>query len=566
MTELDPRLLETAFVPAGAPMLSDCVLQIEKDRDLSATRRRDLASALRRIARAIGRDLKQTPADPTWLRPRLARVAPAAIRVTPKTWSNILSDAHAALGHCGVVERRFAHITGLNAQWRPLWDAVIASGDQSLAPALGRFVRFLNRLEIAPRDVSNLHAAAYEDALRLNELRRSPENTRRQAVYGWNLAVTRIAGWPGQQLTLPDRSNRYALALSEFPAPFRADLEEYVARMATPDPLDPDALPAPLRPDTIRHRRAQAMRLASALAHAGHPMEEITGLSVLVVPDNARTALRWMLDRNGGKTSPGIADTAFMLTQLARHHSKVPAAQLADLKVLAKRLVVPRPPGLTDKNRARLRQFDDVGRLRQLIQLPDRLIARSKTTPRRYKALLQSEIAVAIAILCVCPIRRKNIAELHLEHNIDRYDDGRVFLVFPSPEVKNRRPIEFELPQRIFKMIDDHVARRSPEMCPPGTPWLFPRRDGQAPVERSGFSTRISKTFRKEVGVDMNAHLFRHLAAKMWLDKHPGNYEALRRLLGHAELSSTLNAYAGFQAGTATRLFAELVANRRDGT
>lgn len=40
---------------------------------------------------------------------------------------------------------------------------------------------------------------------------------------------------------------------------------------------------------------------------------------------------------------------------------------------------------------------------------------------------------------------------------------------------------------------------------------------------------------------------------------HPGRYEVVRRLLGHAELSRTLNAYAGFEAGTATRLFGEIV-------
>ena len=332
-------------------------------------------------------------------------------------------------------------------------------------------------------------------------------------------------------------------------------------RMTAPDPLDPDALAAPLRPDTIRHRRAQVLRVASALVHSGLPADNITGLSILLEPGNAERALRWMLDRNGGKTSPGIAETAYMLGALARHHVRLPDADLSGLKTLAKRLEVHRPTGLTDKNRARLRQFDDPERLRVLLQLPDRLIAGSRFSPHSYKALLQSEVAVAIAILIVCPIRRKNIAELHLERSIARQRDGRVFLLFPSPEVKNRRPIEFELPRRIVAMIDAHVARRSPILCPPGTPWLFPRRDGQTPMERSGFSTKVSKTIRRETGAEMNVHLFRHLAAKMWLDRHPGNYEALRRLLGHAELSSTLNAYAGFEAGTATRLFADLVSD-----
>jgi hypothetical protein len=56
----------------------------------------------------------------------------------------------------------------------------------------------------------------------------------------------------------------------------------------------------------------------------------------------------------------------------------------------------------------------------------------------------------------------------------------------------------------------------------------------------------------------MNLHLFRQLAAKIWLEVHLG-HEAARRPLGHSALSSTLNAYAGFEAGTATRLFANLI-------
>ena len=51
----------------------------------------------------------------------------------------------------------------------------------------------------------------------------------------------------------------------------------------------------------------------------------------------------------------------------------------------------------------------------------------------------------------------------------------------------------------------------------------------------------------------------------IWLKANPGCYEAARRLLGHAQLSSTLNAYAGFEAGTATRLYADIIDAARKG-
>ena len=375
--------------------------------------------------------------------------------------------------------------------------------------------------------------------------------------------MRRIAGWPQQTLTLEARGNRYARPLESFPQSFRDDVKAYLSRLEAPDPLDPNAPTAPMRPATVRHRRAQILRVASALVEDGMPIADITGLDVLVEPGNARQALRWMIARNGGQTAPAIADTAIMLKTMARHAVRVSEAQDAAIADIARRLAVTPARGLTAKNRERLRQFEDPQLLHRVLTLPETLEREARALGPSRKACLRSEMAVAIAILCLCPIRRKNLAALHLDHNLRRLGDGRVFLVFAPGEVKNRREIEFELPARVVSLIEAHVAARSPLLCPKGTRWLFPRRDGAAPMEPSGFSGKLRDIIRERTGAEMNPHLFRHLAAKLWLDHHPGNYEALRRLLGHAELSSTLNAYAGFEAGTATRLFAELIDTRR---
>ena len=151
------------------------------------------------------------------------------------------------------------------------------------------------------------------------------------------------------------------------------------------------------------------------------------------------------------------------------------------------------------------------------------------------------------------------MAEIHLEQNLQRPGDGRVFLVFEADEVKNSQRIEFELPESVVGMIDQHLACRTPLLCPPGTPWLFPRRDGIGHVHLDLLSARVRQWIFNEAGLKVNVHLFRHIAAMMWLNSHPGQYEVLRRLLGHKELSQTMNAYTGFEAGTATRLFAEVI-------
>ena len=78
-------------------------------------------------------------------------------------------------------------------------------------------------------------------------------------------------------------------------------------------------------------------------------------------------------------------------------------------------------------------------------------------------------------------------------------------------------------------------------------------------MQPSHLSRRISARIQKGTGLVMHVHLFRHFAAKIFLDANPGQYEVVRRLLGHAALSSTLSAYTGFEAGTAASLHAELI-------
>lgn len=56
-------------------------------------------------------------------------------------------------------------------------------------------------------------------------------------------------------------------------------------------------------------------------------------------------------------------------------------------------------------------------------------------------------------------------------------------------------------------------------LCPPGTRWLFPRRDGSGPVHPNHLSARLQKRIRAETGLVMNVRLFSHLAAMIWLGR-----------------------------------------------
>lgn len=555
--------LDMAFVPKSTPMFADLITTIEKDQSLDATRRRDMISGLRRMAKAIGRTPQDVPCHGRWLQSRLAKIAPAAIGLSIKAWQNIVSDARAAMVHAGIVERRDSRIADMSPEWRTLWAALLASKDKTLQPALCRFVYFLNTQRILPEHVCDNAAQAYLAALVRNEISKSPEVAFRAAVNGWNLAVHRLPNWPQRKLALEHRQKVIKLIETKFPASFLRDLEQLMHQLSTPDPLAQNGRTRALRPATIGQYRRQIIRFASELVHSGVPISEIDSIASLLAPKMAERGLRQMLSRTENKTKKMISEVASLLRNLSRisNQTEDTRKQLASLAV---RLTTEPQRGMTGKNRDRLRVLQNDTTMLRLLHLPDRLFTKPPNgKANAYTKALAREDAVAINILLVCPVRIKNLAGIHLEHHIQRPGDGRAYLVLTEDDLKNARPLEFELPKEVIGMIDRHLATRSPLMCPFGTPWLFPRRDGTASIEPGQLSARIKNRVQKTAGLQVNAHLFRHIAVMNWLDANPGGYEAARRLLGHSEVSHTINMYSGLEVKSATRAFADLIAAKK---
>ncbi|MBN9678845.1 hypothetical protein [Salipiger bermudensis] len=141
--------LSLALLPHQTPMFSDVLAKIAADTDLSATRKRDMASALKRVAEALGKAPSNVPAELRWLQPRLEAIAPAMIGVSQKTWANLVSNARAALVHSGIAKPRTNRQHVLTEGWRVLWETARASG--KIHASLSRFVYFLDRLGGRPR-------------------------------------------------------------------------------------------------------------------------------------------------------------------------------------------------------------------------------------------------------------------------------------------------------------------------------------------------------------------------------------------------------------------------------
>jgi hypothetical protein len=85
------------YPPPATPSLATLRARILTDDRLPARRRGDLASALRVVAKAIGKPLEAIPAEPASIRPLLQGVTAAQRGHRPGRWRNIRSLVAAAL-------------------------------------------------------------------------------------------------------------------------------------------------------------------------------------------------------------------------------------------------------------------------------------------------------------------------------------------------------------------------------------------------------------------------------------------------------------------------------------
>ena len=59
-------------------------------------------------------------------------------------------------------------------------------------------------------------------------------------------------------------------------------------------------------------------------------------------------------------------------------------------------------------------------------------------------------------------------------------------------------------------------------------------------------------------------HLMRHLGALLYLDRNPGSYEIVRRVLGHKRLSTTVGNYTGAETDAAIEHFDAVILGIRN--
>jgi integrase len=548
---------------AAPPTLADLISHIQQRHGLSQQRRHDLTSAVRMIAKLLGQPASDIEANPATIRQRLAPFTAASAGMSRGRWRNVRSLFTAALNVADVPVVRRRRRDMLLPAWQELLSRVPNTFERF---RLGRLASHCSAHSIAPEQVDDAVSDAF-GALLQHSLIERPKQVHREACLAWNRAAESITGWPPARLRVPQNRRDYALAVDAYPASFATELQAYLDHLAGHD-LFAETVRQPACPLTIHDNRLQLLQLAAALVRSGWDPTSISSLTTLIEVDAARAALNFIWQRNGKRKTGQLHRFALLLIKLAKHWVKVPTEHLEALRQLRKQ-VDPGNPGMTARNRARLRQFDDPVNVARLINLPETIVRRlAAESPPSYNAAIRAQAAVAIAVALTAPLRVKNLASLALDRHLVRArpgHDATVHLVIPAHEVKNGTDLEFELPDSVRRLLDLYVTRYRPLLATGPSAFLFPARQGGAKPPAQ-LAMQIQRAITQETGLQLNVHLFRHLAAKLFLAAHPGEYETVRLLLGHKSLDTTVRTYCGLEQSDAMRRYdAVLGRYRADG-
>jgi integrase len=553
---------EQIQVSAAAATLQD-VLDRLSDDGVVDSRKRDLRSAVASFAKLADKAPGLIPLDLAAIRRTLDGAVPAQAGVSAKRWTNLRSDLCAAIAASGLRPMLKTAKLDLAESWKQVLDAV---QDQRIRNGLSRFARWASLRRIAPAQVDDATIERFIAELQACTLIRNIDNQQRSVTTTWNHLVS-LQPHLGLRL-LSVRSNGQALTRFDWQqllASFRDDVERHLAWTEVPDPLDDQARQKPLAPKTRHLRREQIHSAVSAAVAAGIDPTELTTLATLVAPGTFKAALRHRWKQDGGKLTAYTHGVAGTLVAIAQEWVKVPAETLDTLKELRRKLGS-LPTGLTPKNQALLRKFDDPRLMEKLIALPAKLSRRARrdlTHSRRPFVDLQS--ALAIDFLLHVPLRMENLSALKFGVHLHwPQGPGRAaHVVFAGDETKNEVQLEYEIPAALADRFHTYRNEIAPAVTGKRPDAVFVTWTGK-PRGQAAITDAIEKTILRNLGVKLTPHQFRHLVAKIILDANPGAYELVRQMLGHKNTKTTTNFYAGIDTRRAGRAHAELVMRLRE--
>jgi len=360
----------------------------------------------------------------------------------------------------------------------------------------------------------------------------------------------------------PGRSNRFILPWNTFPPSLKRDADALLARLAAGDPRGTGFV-RPARPLTIYFYQLEIRQVASALVHRGYDPKSIRSLRDLVAVEAVNEWAKFFRGRQTGPSTSRVHHMIGRFNTIARHWLSVERPHLDRLRKIA-RYFSHRDRGLRERDRTRLRPFDDLVNVRAMFRLPAALvedvIERDTGTPKWARRVM---IAVAIELLLLGPIPIGLFPALRLDRHI-RIGAGnsRIRIFVPANEARRRVDLTFTLPRSSAKLLRLYLKRYRPRLTDDPSGWLFPCVDG-APMTKQGFNWAIPNIVRKATGLDVHPHLIRQIGIKLFLDRNPHGLEIVRQVMGFSSTREVTRACGDFLVPSMARRFDDNVLKLR---
>jgi integrase len=546
--------------------LADVRERVLADPELSDSKRSNVASSLKRFAHVLHVPPQTSPAEFQIYRAKIKVFIPAQYGLSTKRWQNILADVKFAFDRYRIKPKTRGQ---LPPPVMPAWAELrqLVRGDYHRQNSLSRFMTYCSIHGIEPSAVCDQTLEQFQTWLETGTFSKDPAKLARQTIKAWNNCVSNVSGWPDTVLHLEPARDLYGATWEELPQSLRDDMDRWLHRLQGLDLIDEDGPSNPVSITTAENYRYTLRQLIGALRRAGDDTSDIRTLSDLVLPERVVKAFEYLQSRTGKKESSMLAHIASRVLAIARYHVKLPKDDIKKLSRLQHR-VSPDHVGLTPKNRERLAQFESESNQELLLGLPlltfEELTDKTKVT---HSDAMRAQSALVVELLLFMPVRRKNLVSLNLNTHVRYQQDGRrtrIFIQFSKDEVKNHVDLNFELPEETIELWQTYLEHyRSRLLVGPDAGFLFPGGKAGTHKAPEQLGRNVSGFIKRETGLHVNLHLFRDIAAFLYLQDNPGDYETVRRTLAHLKMETTTNNYTGLETQAATRHFDEAIIKRR---
>ncbi len=543
---------------ASRATLQDVLTAIDTAPDVTGKRKQDLRSAVRLTAKLLGQAPHDVAADPRGLGRRLDSVSGLSLGLSVGRWANVRSLLRSALSLSVPVMAGASAIDLL-----PDWQALLAEARKvgSCAIRLGRLMRWLSEHGVTPESVTLQDIEEYRNALLTDALLGRPEQSWAATRQSWERMRVAYPAWPQIELVKPSNPMTYSLPWETYPESLKADVDRYLDHLAG-NTLSEEGPARPLRPATLKLRKHELRSFATALVKQGVEPQSLTSLTACLTLDHYKLGLRWFHVRDGSKPSATLHNMAASLRLIARHWVIADETTLSSMSKVVSKLAPP-PQAMSDKNRDRLRPFDDPEQQQVILNLPEKIRRHVETTKSaRARQTGLSTAAMAIEILVNVPLRLGNLCQLHLDRNFIKAGK-KTHLCIPRQDVKNGVALEFVLPDETVAVLDWYITHY--RKVDPENRYLFAGEGGSHKVANT-LRSQIMETVKTFTGLTVHPHLFRSIAGSLYLDANPGDVETLRQVLGHKSINTTARFYAAHMARKAQQHFTDTVRKLREAS